>query len=314
MYTMIAPISGNVYTTKAGRSYRPTNLAFIQNVDVNDIVDLAAAGCSFINDASSQGRDNLVATTDPGVSNDNTQDYAPGSTWVNSTDGRVWFCQSAATGAAAWALANVPGVGVDPASTLTQFGGAAYQAANGAFTEEGNLYRGQSVAGVGNAADTTDDVLFGIALPANVFNAPGRGLNLTAFGQTAATTNNKRVKLWFNATFSGGTLTAGVQVGGTVTAGTVVADTGNWVNATTPNSNVGWNLFSIIYKVGAAGANTQTAQGQAILGATHGGVGAVSSPTATESGVINVAVTGSSYTTGAASDVLCNSFAVNAMN
>ncbi|WP_263353375.1 hypothetical protein [Acidicapsa acidisoli] len=106
----------------------------------------------------------------------------------------------------------------------------------------------------------------------------------------------------------------GIQTGGTASGGSVVADTGAWVNGTTANNNVGWNLFAQIFKVGAAGSNTQIAQGQSILGSMHGGATSVIKPTATESGVINIAVTGSSYTTGAASDVLCNSFSVNAMN
>jgi|SRR5579859_84725 len=47
---------------------------------------------------------NITATTDPGVSNDNTQGYSVGSTWVNITAGRVFFAISVATGAAAWVV------------------------------------------------------------------------------------------------------------------------------------------------------------------------------------------------------------------
>ena len=65
---------------------------------------------------------NTTAATDPGVSNDNTQGYFAGSLWVNTTNGRVWIAQSVATGAAAWALAVVPGTGVEPSSNLEQFG------------------------------------------------------------------------------------------------------------------------------------------------------------------------------------------------
>jgi hypothetical protein len=45
---------------------------------------------------------NLTATTDPGVSNDSTQGYAVGSTWLNTTLSRQWTCTSAAVGAAVW--------------------------------------------------------------------------------------------------------------------------------------------------------------------------------------------------------------------
>ena len=71
---------------------------------------------------------------------------------------------------------------------------------------------------------------------------------ITAQGGTGPTTNNKRVKLWFNATISGSS----------VTAGTVIADTGPWVNGTMPNNNVGWQLITNIFKYGDAGANTST--------------------------------------------------------
>jgi len=46
---------------------------------------------------------NLLATTDPGVGNDSTQGFVPGSMWVNVTDDRVFFCADASVGAAVWA-------------------------------------------------------------------------------------------------------------------------------------------------------------------------------------------------------------------
>ena len=49
-------------------------------------------------------RDNRAAVVNPDVSNDQTQGYSPGSLWVNtSAPAAVWFCASAATGAAVWA-------------------------------------------------------------------------------------------------------------------------------------------------------------------------------------------------------------------
>lgn len=55
---------------------------------------------------------NLIATTAPTVSNDNTQGYAVGSTWQNANTGQVWIARSVATGAAVWTnleLSNFPG-------------------------------------------------------------------------------------------------------------------------------------------------------------------------------------------------------------
>jgi hypothetical protein len=47
------------------------------------------------------GKDNAT-TTDPGVANDNTQGYAVGSGWFNSTTGVLFSCRDASTGAAVW--------------------------------------------------------------------------------------------------------------------------------------------------------------------------------------------------------------------
>jgi hypothetical protein len=112
------------------------------------------------------------------------------------------------------------------------------------------------------------------------------------------------VKLWFNATIAAGI----------VTGGSVIADTGPWTNGTVPNNKVGWQLTANVFKYGAAGSNTQYAQGTAILGGIHGGIGSPVFSNAAESGAIVIAVTGSSYTTGATNDVVATWFEVNAMN
>ena len=51
-------------------------------------------------------------------------------------------------------------------------------------------------------------------------------------GNTAATTNDKRIKPWFNASISAGA----------VTGGSVIADPGAWVSGTIPIDNVGGQL------------------------------------------------------------------------
>jgi hypothetical protein len=231
-----------------------------------------------------RGINNLSATTDPGAGNDNTQGYGPGSEWINTTNNREWTCVSAATGAAVWSFSGAVLGSAEPAGIVTQAG-----ASTGSFAEEGNINRQMSLAGVGNGADTTDDVLFTYSLPASAFDQAGRGVCVTAYGKLAANGNNKRVKLWFGAT--------------------VVADSG----VSTGNA-VGWQLSADVFKVGAVGSNTQTAQGQSIVGGTHGGVNVPPAPTETESGAIVVKVTGTSPTTGAANDVLANFFQVNFMN
>jgi hypothetical protein len=70
------------------------------------------------------------------------------------------------------------------------------------------------------------------------------------------------------------------------------------------NNNVGWRLMANVFKYGAGGSNTQYAQGTAIRGGIHGGIGSPVFPAAIESGAIVIAVTSSSYTGGAANDVV----------
>ena len=197
---------------------------------------------------------------------------------------------------------------------LTQAGGAALLSTFGAFTEEGNIYRNIGAPIAGNGADTTDDILGGVVLPASIFDQPGRGFTINAVGSTGATTNNKRFKAFINPTMAGQTVTNGVISGGTVSAGTPVGDSGAWLNGTTPNSAVGWSLTVDVFKYGASGSNTQVACAQPILGTLHGGQSIPTALTLTESATMSIVITGSSYTTGAANDVKLWLFFVNWMN
>lgn len=54
-------------------------------------------------DVSGSGtKNNLSATTDPGVGNDSADGYAVGSFWINTTGGKSWICVSATAGEADW--------------------------------------------------------------------------------------------------------------------------------------------------------------------------------------------------------------------
>ena len=239
---------------------------------------------------------NTTATTDPGVSNDNTQGYFVGSLWVNTTNGRVWIAQAVATGAAAWALAVVPGTGIEPSSNLEQFG-----AGTATVLAEGNINRQISAAGINPGATGADNVLAFFSIPANSFDISGRGIGITAQGSFAATANTKQVKLIFNP--------ATAVVGSTVGAGgTTVADSG-----AIATNNLGWSLQANVFKYGANGSNTQIGlHQQAQIGNAVANLLKPSLITATESGAILVAVTGNATT--AASDIVFNFLEVNAMN
>ena len=149
-----------------------------------------------------------------------------------------------------------------------------------------------SAAGQGNGADTTDDVLFTYALPANALDAAGRQVTITAAGKFAATANNKRVKVWWGTTTQ--------TVGSAVAGGTLIADSG-----VVTTNNGGWTASVQVSKYGAAGSNTQIAtNAQVVAGTSHLGTAVPVALTAAENGAINITVTGSSSTTGAANDVL----------
>ncbi len=240
---------------------------------------------------------NLTATTDPGVGNDSTQGYVVGSRWINTSASRMWVCQSSAAGAAVWILTGVvPGVGVEPASMLTQFGGG-----TASFPEEGNVNRQISSAGVNPGTTGADNVLAFYSLPASSFDVSGRGIQVTAAGSFGATGNNKRIKIIFNPA----TAVVGSTVGG---GGTTVADTG-----TVATNGGGWSLSANIFKYGATGSNTQIGiHNQAQIGAATAALLAPSLITATESGAILIAVTGNATT--AASDIVFNWLEINAMN
>jgi hypothetical protein len=279
--------SGNVYTVDSN--------GYVL-VDPRDQLELMRAGFSLA-PQQLNCRDNLSATSDPGVANDNTQDYGPGSIWVNTSNLRVWMCIANGTGAAAWALDGVqPGVGIEPSSMVTQFGSG-----SATFPEEGNINRQISSAGVTPGATGADNVLAVYALPSNSFDQALRGLTITAAGSFAANANNKRVKIIYNP--------ATAAVGSTVgTGGTTICDT----NTITTNGT-GWQLQATVFKYGAAGSNTQIGiHNQAQIGAAVASMLAPSLIAATENNAINIAVTGNATT--ATADIVFNWLEVNAMN
>ena len=194
---------------------------------------------------------------------------------------------------------------ITPSTSLIQAGSSLITANNALFAEQGNLVNGKVVGNPikGNLADTTDDILFGIVLPANFFDVAGRVLQITFQGMLAANGNNKRIKFWANPTMAGQTVSAlGVISGGTVSAvgtGVLLADSG----VQTGNA-VGWQISTTLAKIGVAGSNTQFSQSTPIFGVTHGGITAALFPTQPENAAMNLVVTGSSPTTGAANDVL----------
>ncbi len=96
----ITPFSGNTYTVG-------TDL-LVTVSSQQDSIALQSQGFFPI----VGGRNNLTATVDPAVGNDNTQDYLQLSVWLNTATSppRAWLCESSATGAAIWLQISTGGL------------------------------------------------------------------------------------------------------------------------------------------------------------------------------------------------------------
>lgn len=70
----------------------------------------------FFKHIHNNGFNNYTATVAPSTGNDSTQGYAPGSMWLDVTGGKVYFCRSAAAGAATWIDASGGGAVTDNAN------------------------------------------------------------------------------------------------------------------------------------------------------------------------------------------------------
>ena len=71
--------------------------------NLSDVASVSTARTNLGLDVISTCKSNLGSTTDPGTGNDNTQGYAIGSVWVNTSNNMAWICTNASTGAAKWA-------------------------------------------------------------------------------------------------------------------------------------------------------------------------------------------------------------------
>jgi hypothetical protein len=241
---------------------------------------------------------NGSAITDPGLTNDNTQGYQPGSMWINTAAGalRTWLCRSAATGAASWQYvgADFANGGNGPPNEATGFGSGGTQIA-----AEGNIFRSIS-AGVTCGGSGNDYVLGVYTIPGNSFDIAGRGVCITCQGSFGGNTNSKRVKIIFNP--------VAAVIGQVVNGGTLVADTGSVLT-----NGSGWSVQAEIFKYGIAGSNTQMGiHQQAQVAGSVSPLLAPTALTATESAPIIICVTGNPGTLPG--DISMNLFEINAMN
>ena len=135
-------------------------------------------------------------------------------------------------------------------------------------------------------ATAADNVLAVYSLPASTFDIAGRSIRIRAVGSIANNTNNKTVKLIFNATTA--------VVGSTVTGGSTVASTGVFATGVA----TGFDIEAEVFKTGSAYSNTQTGINTSNqIGVTASVLLAPVAITAKENAGILIAVTGNAGTT-----------------
>lgn len=176
-----------------------------------------------------------------------------------------------------------------PSDTSFQYGGSVVngppQATGGARIQLLKTLFAQA-APQNPGATGADNVLAVYSLPANTFDTASRSIKIRAVGSFAGNTNAKTVKIIFNATTA--------VVGSTVTGGSTIASTGAYVVGTA----TGFSIEAEVYKLGAAGSNTQTGVNASnLVGATNAAILAPVAITAKENANILIAVTGNAATT-----------------
>lgn len=92
------------FTAASGNTYETDAYGVAKNVIAADAVDLQKGGMIIL--GQTQVRNKLNATILPGVNDDTSKDYGPGSFWLVPAFSKVYVCMSAGLGAASWAALN----------------------------------------------------------------------------------------------------------------------------------------------------------------------------------------------------------------
>lgn len=170
---------------------------------------------------------------------------------------------------------------------VTEMGGATPPSQGGSsITLQGNFFEYASQTGTGNGADTTEDTLQTLTLPANALSAVGKGVYIYAWGKYSGDTNTKTAKLYF------GSETVSAQTTGAA-------------------GNVAWALEMVVMK---AGASLQVVSSQSIVGTAHGGVSNNITAAETDTSAITIKLTGQDSTSAAANRVIVNGMFCTFMN
>jgi hypothetical protein len=135
----------------------------------------------------------------------------------------------------------------------------------------------------GTGADTTEDTLQTFTLPANAFDAIGRGVRIEAWGTTGADNNTKTVRLYFGAKI--------------------------YDSTTLTTNNGSWFMWANVYKTGP---NTQSAIATSTF-VNSTPATAVTTPNQVDTAGIVIKVTGQNGT-AVANDIVCSGMTVNFIN
>ena len=112
IWRLITPATQNNYAASvaptvnddSGVGYSVSSFWIDTTADIAYIcVDASSGAAVWKKTTSSEPKSNYVATTNPGVGDDDADGYSSGSMWVNTTLGTAYICTDASTGAAVWA-------------------------------------------------------------------------------------------------------------------------------------------------------------------------------------------------------------------
>ena len=184
------------------------------------------------------GKNNNTATTTPVVTNDNTQGYAPGSIWENSTTGRIYICVGNATSAAVWReLVQVTtGNAIIPAATNQVDLGTPTVRFQDLYLSGGASISGTMSVGtnliVTGATTLTGTATFNGSMVANNVDIGGGNIDATIIGAATPAAATVSSLVATTADINGGTID-GTQIGASA-ASTVTGTTITGANLVGP--------------------------------------------------------------------------------
>ena len=194
---------------------------------------------------------NDVATTAPGVSNDNTEGYTVGSRWTNVTANNTYLCQDVTTGAAVWAQTDAAAGSGDLVSTsnLSDVDSAA-----------------TSFANIKQVASATATGVVELATIAEVDTGTDTGRAITPAGLEGSALQTK---------------VDGIEALADVTDATNVASAGGVLKNTTTTLTAGYDITPSAQGTKTTGTFTPEPSTRAIQTAVNGGAHTLAPPTET---------------------------------